>query len=158
MRDKDSIILEGMYDEVLSSEDKFKYPLTVFHGTDKESAKDILENGLNINKCERGYFGKAFYVTTDEELARSNYADFSDDEEGGVVLKFELTPIGRVLDLRDSEDWDYYQNLKHKGTEIGRYMGFDEFPNIMKEKGIDALYDRSNDAFAVYNLESLKLH
>ena len=157
MRDKDSIILEGLYEDV-SSEDKFKYPLTVFHGTDKESAKDILENGLNINKCERGYFGKAFYVTTDEELARSNYADFSDDEDGGVVLKFKLTPISIVLDLRDSEDWDYYQNVKHKGMEIGRYMGFDEFPNIMKEKGIDALYDRSNDAFAVYNLEALKLN
>lgn len=156
MRDKDSIILEGIYDEVLSSEDKFKFPLTVFHGTDKESAKDILENGLNLNKCERGYFGKAFYVTTDEELARSNYADFSGDEEGGVVLKFELTPIGKILDLRDSDDWDTYRNLEHRGRKIQDFMGFDEFPKIMKEKGIDALYDRSNDAFAVYNLESLK--
>lgn len=155
MRDKDSIILESLYEEV-SSEDKFEYPLTVFHGTDRESSKDILENGLNLEKCERGYFGKAFYVTTDEELARSNYADFSGDEEGGVVLKFELNPVGRVLDLRDSKDWDIYINLKHKGRKIQDFVGFDEFPKIMKEKRIDAVYDRSNDAFAVYNLEALK--
>lgn len=156
MRDKDSIILESLYEEV-SSEEKFKYPLTVFHGTDKQSAKDILDNGLNIKKCERGYFGKAFYVTTDEELAKSNYADFSGDDEGGVVLKFEMNPIKRILDLRDSEDWDFFRDLKHKGRRIQDFMGFDEFPNIMKENRIDALYDRSNDAFAVYNLDILKI-
>jgi hypothetical protein len=34
-------------------------------------------------------------------------------------------------------------------------MGFDEFPSIMKFLGVDAIYDRSNDAFAVYNLDIL---
>lgn len=154
MRSKDQILLESLYDKI--SEKSFSFPLTVFHGTDLSSAKDIKENGLDLSKCDRGYFGKAFYVTTDEELAKSNYADFSGDEEGGVVLKFEMSPVNRILDLRNSEDWEYYQNLKYKGREISGWMGFDELPNIMKSFGIDALYDRSNDAFAVYNLNILK--
>jgi hypothetical protein len=100
---------------------------------------------------------KAFYVTTDEELARSNYADFTGDEEGGVVLEFEMNPIDRFLDLRKSDDWDTYSNLKYKGREIRSFMGIDEFPLIMKSLGIDALYDRSNDAFAIYNIKTLEL-
>ena len=154
MKNKDQILLESLYDKI--SEKSFSFPLIVFHGTDLSSAKDIKENGLNLSKCHKGYFGQAFYVTTDEELAKSNYADFSGDEEGGIVLKFEMNPTGRVLDLRNSDDWDYYQNLKYKGRELSGWMGFDELPNIMKSFGIDALYDRSNDAFAVYNLNILK--
>ena len=138
-------------------EEVFTFPLVVYHGTDLVSAQDIKEKGLDLGKCDRGYFGKAFYVTTDEELAKSNYADFTGDEEGGIVLKFEMNPTGRVLDLRNSEDWDYYQNLKYKGRELSGLMGFDELPNIMKSFGIDALYDRSNDAFAVYNLNTLNI-
>ena len=140
-----------------SMESDFSFPLTVFHGTDLKSAKDIKENGLNLSKCDRGYFGKAFYVTTDENLARSNYADFSGDDEGGVVLKFEMNPINKFLDLRKSDDWDIYSNLKYKGRAIKDYMGFDEFPLIMKSLGIDALYDRSNDAFAVYNIDIMEI-
>jgi hypothetical protein len=140
-----------------SAESDFSFPLAVYHGTDLEAAKDIKKNGLNLKKCDRGYFGKAFYVTTDKELAKSNYADFSGDEEGGVVLEFEMNPINKFLDLRKSEDWDFYQNLKYKGRNIGDFMGFDEFPLIMKSLGIDALYDRSNDAFAIYNINILEL-
>lgn len=138
-------------------EESFTFPLTVFHGTDLESAKDIKQNGLDLSKCDRGYFGKAFYVTTDEQLAMSNYADFSGEEEGGIVLKFEMNPINKVLDLRDSDDWDFYTNLKHDDRNITKFMGFDEFPSIMTSLGIDALYDRSNDAFAVYNLNTLNI-
>jgi hypothetical protein len=155
MRNKDQILLENLYDSI--SNDKFSYPLTVFHGTDLESAKDIKQNGLDLSKCDRGYFGKAFYVTTDEQLAMSNYADFSGDEEGGMVLKFEMNPVNRVLDLRDSNDWGFYTNLKYKGREIRNFMGFDEFPSIMTSLGIDGLYDRSNDAFAIYNVNILKI-
>jgi len=36
-------------------------------------------------------------------------------------------------------------------------VGFDELPSIMNSFGIDALYDRSNDAFAVYNLKILSI-
>jgi hypothetical protein len=155
MKNKDQILLENLYDSI--SNDKFSYPLTVFHGTDLESADDIKQKGLDLSKCDRGYFGKAFYVTTDEQLARSNYADFSGEEEGGIVLKFEMNPINKVLDLRDSDDWDVYINLKYKGREIRAFMGFDEFPSIMTSLGIDALYDRSNDAFAIYNVNILKI-
>lgn len=140
-----------------SMESDFSFPLNVYHGTDLQSAKNIKKNGLNLSKCDRGYFGKAFYVTTDEELARSNYADFTGDEEGGVVLEFEMNPINKFLDLRKSDDWDIYQNLKYKGRNVGDFMGIDEFPLIMKSLGIDALYDRSNDAFAIYNINILEL-
>lgn len=132
-------------------EEVFTFPLVVYHGTDLVSAQDIKENGLDLGKCDRGYFGKAFYVTTDEELAKSNYADFSGDEEAGIVLKFEMNPVGRVLDLRDSNDWDFY-----KQNNIEKYLGNDNLPNTMMRLGVDALYDRSNDAFAIYNLKILK--
>jgi hypothetical protein len=155
LKTKDQILLENLYDSI--SNDKFSYPLTVFHGTDLESANDIKKNGLNLSKCDRGYFGKAFYVTTDEELAKSNYADFSGDEEGGMVLKFEMNPVNRILDLRNSDDWEFYTNLKYKGRDMRAFMGFDEFPSIMTSLGIDALYDRSNDAFAIYNVNILKI-
>jgi hypothetical protein len=151
MKNKDQILLESIYERILLKEEMFKFPLMVFHGTDVESANDIIQNGLDLSKCDRGYFGKAFYVTTDGELARSNYADFTGDEEGGVVLNFEMNPITRILDLRDSSDWDFY-----KQNNIEKYLGSDNIPNIMKRLGVDALYDRSNDAFAVYNLDILK--
>lgn len=150
MRNKDQILLESIYDKI--SETKFSFPLTVFHGTDIKSANDIRQNGLDLSKCDRGYFGKAFYVTTDEELARSNYADFTGDEEGGIVLEFEMNPINRILDLRDSMDWDFY-----KQNNIEKYLGSDNLPNIMNHLGVDALYDRSNDAFAIYNLKILNI-
>jgi hypothetical protein len=137
--------------------ENFQYPLTVYHGTDLSSAKDIKENGLNLSKCHKGYFGQAFYVTTDEQLAKSNYADFSGDDEGGTVLEFKMNPINKILDLRKTDDWDYYQNLKYKGRELSSWMGFDELPSIMNSFGIDAIYDRSNDAFAVYNLNILSI-
>lgn len=131
-------------------EQPFKFPLTVYHGTDLESAKSIKKNGLSLKKCERGYFGRAFYVTTDEELAKSNYADFTGDEEGGTVLRFEMNPTGRVLDLRDSDDWDFY-----KKNNLEKYLGNDNLPSIMVRLGVDGLYDRSNDAFAIYNINIL---
>jgi hypothetical protein len=149
MKNKDQILLENLYDSI--SNNKFSYPLTVFHGTDLNSTKDIKQNGLDLSKCDRGYFGKAFYVTVDEQLAASNYADFSGDEEGGIVLKFEMNPVNRILDLRNSDDWDFY-----KQNNIEKYLGNDNLPNIMTRLGVDALYDRSNDAFAVYNLDILK--
>jgi hypothetical protein len=148
-------------------EAEFHFPLMVYHGTDLESAKDIKQNGLDLSKCYRGYFGKAFYVTDDEKLANDNYAKFSDDEGDGVVLKFKLTPINKVLDLRNSKDSDTYSRItnskytgleKHlRGKEIYRLIGFDEFPDIMKSVGIDAVYDRSFEGFAVYNLKILNI-
>lgn len=136
----------------LKEETELIYPLTVFHGTDINSANDVKENGLDLSKCDKGYFGKAFYVTTDEALAKSNYSDFSGDEEGGVVLKFEMNPINKVLDLRNSDDWEFY-----KKNNIEKFLGRDELPRIMMKLGVDALYDRSNDAFAVYNVSILNI-
>jgi hypothetical protein len=128
-------------------------PFTVYHGTDLKSAKDIQQNGLSLDKCEKGYFGKGFYVTTDQALAKSNYADFSgEEEETGIVLEFTLNPQGKILDLRESKDWEFYQKNK-----LENYLGDDKLPQIMQKIGIDALYDRSMDAFVVYNLNILKL-
>lgn len=155
MKKRDQILLESLYDSVILKEQEeniFKFPLIVYHGTDLKSAQYIKQNGLSLSKCDKGYFGRAFYVTTDEELAKSNYADFTGDEEGGTVLKFEMNPVGIVLDLRDSGDWDFY-----KQNNLEKYLGNDNLPSIMVRLGVDALYDRSNDAFAVYNLNILNI-
>lgn len=154
MKNKDQILLENIYQTILES--NFSYPLSVFHGTDTKSANDIKTNGIDLDKCEIGYFGRAFYVTMDEELARKNYAEFS-GEDGGVVLEFILNPRNRILDLSNEKDWDYYKNLKYGGTNIEKLRGDFDFPNIMKSLGIDAIWDRSNDAFSVYNINTLSL-
>jgi len=153
MRNKDQILLESIYESILlEQEENFSFPLMVFHGTDIKSANDVKEAGLDLSKCDRGYFGKAFYVTTDEALAKINYSDFSGDEEAGVVLKFEMNPINKGLDLRNSDDWEFY-----KKNNIENFLGRDELPKIMMKLGVDALYDRSNDAFAVYNVSILNI-
>jgi len=61
-----------------------------------------------------------------------------------------MNPVGRVLDLRDSNDWDFY-----KQNNLEKYLGNDNLPNIMVRLGVDTLYDRSNDAFAIYNINIL---
>lgn len=153
MRNKDQILLEGIYQTIL--EGSFSFPLSVFHGTDLKSAKDIKTSGIKLDKCHSGYFGRAFYVTPNEKTARENYADFSGEEDGGYVLEFILNPRNRILNLSNDEDWDYYKNLKYKGVNVESLRGKFEFPDMMKSLGIDAIHDNSFDGFAVYNINIL---
>lgn len=123
----------------------------LYHGTSIEGAQDIQKYGIDIQKSDGGYFGKGFYTTPDFDLAKSNYADFA-DEEGGAILEFELSPEANILDLRDSDDWDTYLPLGQS-----RAIFKPNHPQEMLRAGIDGLYDNSFEGVVVYNTKYLKL-
>lgn len=141
---------------------KFKYfyeskSNLVYHGTDKESAKDIVANGVDMDKSAAGYFGTGFYTTPNADLAKSNYADFADDEDApGVVLAFEVSPDAQLLDLRDNDDWIKYRDIKYRGVKASDLRHRPEFHRIMVELGIDGLYDNSFEGWVFYNPNVLK--
>lgn len=117
---------------------------TLYHGTSQEGARDIMTNGIDMEKSEGGYFGKGFYTTPKPELAKSNYADFSGDEEGGVVLEVEIAPNANILDLRDAEDFETWKPLS-------RLIHRPDCWKIFTQKGIDGLWDDSFDGVVIYN-------
>jgi hypothetical protein len=119
----------------------------VYHGTDKKSAEDILKNGIDISKCEGGYFGWAFYTTDDYELAKSNYADLAEEDCEGVILSFKVDPGAKILDLTQEEDWEEYKKTQHDSF----FYTLDGSLRIFNKFGIDAIYDRSNNSLMVYN-------
>ncbi len=107
----------------------------LYHGTGASAAADILARGVDNDRSSLGYFGAGFYCACEESLARSNYADFADDDEAGAVLEIVLTPGARILDLRLESDWivwrdgDYARQLHQPG--FWRTMvaaGIDELP------------------------------
>lgn len=131
----------------------------LYHGTDKESAEDIVKNGVNMARSHKGYFGKGFYLATDEGLAKSNYADFADEEgEDGVVLKFKLNPTAEILDLDKPEDFEQYKNLKWRGVPVESLRHKDDFDSIMRDLGIDGIRDEGSfGGIVIYNPKVLKL-
>jgi hypothetical protein len=143
---------EHIYESI---EDRHTFD-TVYHGTDSNSARDIMRNGIDISKVSGGYFGWAFYTTEDYNLAKSNYADWAEEEdvEGeGVILKFKVDPSAKILDLRREDDWDFYvktQHDKHYHTLRGSLRIYNQF-------GVDAIYDRSNNSLMVFNPKILTL-
>lgn len=123
----------------------------VFHGTSGEFAQDILENGVNMGSSGMGYFGEAFYVADDRELARSNYAEFSDDEGPGAVLGMTIREGARILDLRNAEDaqaWDT--------SGLGARTGQRGFARLARQAKVDGVYDRSVGGLAIYNAQVLE--
>jgi len=123
----------------------------LYHGTDIQSAKDIVQKGVDIDKSTKGYFGKGFYTATNPELAQSNYADFAEDE--GVVLKFKLDPNARILDLDKPEDFALWRDNKFE-----RLMHRDDFDQIMRKNKIDGLRDEGSfGGVVIYNPKSIKL-
>ena len=125
----------------------------VYHGTDQESANDIINNGIDSSKFLGGYFGFAFYTTPYPNLAKSNYADFSEDNDG-VVLEFSINPDAKILDLRDPDDFNEYKLTNHPRY----YNTLEGSLRIYNEFGIDAIYDRSNDSVMIFNPKILKFN
>lgn len=119
----------------------------VFHGTSAEVAGEIVEHGIDMAKSSGGYFGHGFYVADDEALARSNYADFADeDEEAGAVISATIAGEARILDLRnpiDSAEWS------KSGLE--KLFGQASLPSAAVEKGIDGVYDRSIGGLVIFS-------
>ena len=122
----------------------------LYHGTDIKSAMNIQKNGVDISKGYGGYFGWGFYTTPNADLAKSNYADFSGDKEGGVVLEFELLKTSNILDLRDPDDFELWKKYSNKINDKNLYK------ELIK-KGIDGLWDDSFDGVVIYNPKVLTL-
>lgn len=122
----------------------------LYHGTDIQSAMNIQKNGVDISKGHGGYFGWGFYTTPDINLAKSNYADFSGVEDGGVVLEFELSKNANILDLRDPDDFEAWKKFSKKIYDKNLYK---ELINV----GIDGLWDDSFDGVVIYNPKVLIL-
>ena len=116
---------------------------TVYHGTSKEFADDIMSEGIDIGRCTPGYFGQAFYVADDEALAKSNYADTADDE--GAVLAVSIHRGARILDLRNAQDWTAW-----RASGLDRYMGRPGFHQLAVKAGVDGVYDRSMGGLAMF--------
>lgn len=124
----------------------------VWHGTAVDDAQAIIETGVDIGVSDGGYFGHAFYVTDDPGLARSNYADFSGDEQGGAIVSFGIVDGARILDLRnpiDSDEW-----MRSGLTDM---IGNPHIAARAVRAGIDGVYDRSMTGLAVYNADVLWL-
>jgi hypothetical protein len=117
----------------------------VYHGTSNENAEDILNYGIKPS-IGTGYFGRAFYVADDVELAISNYAEFSDDENGGAVIVTTIKEGALILDLRNHKD-----NQKWIESGLVSIIGRDDFDLQARKRGIDGVYDRSVGGLAIFN-------
>jgi hypothetical protein len=122
----------------------------VYHGTDPGSAWDILENGVLMDASHKGYLGQAFYVAEEAGLARSNYAEASEDGEG-VVLVATIREGARILDLRNAEDAKIWTRLG-----LAQRVGEDGFARIARRLGVDGVYDRSVGGLAIYDPNALE--
>ena len=117
---------------------------TVYHGTGRKHAGSIGQ-GVDIHKS-LGYFGYAFYVADDPKLAKSNYADFADDEP--VILMFRIAPTARIADAR--EENELYAAFS-RISQRGRGLSDPGMPAQMVAAGVDGIYDRSMGGLAIYN-------
>jgi len=130
----------------------------LYHGTDIKSAEDIIKHGINMNKSHKGYFGKGFYTATDEKIAKSNYADFADEDESGIVLKFQLNSNAKILDLDNPNDFKIYTTVKWQGLKIKDLIHRDDFDKIMTELGFDGLRDEGSfGGIVIYNPNAIHL-
>ena len=122
----------------------------VWHGTSKKDAKQIITTGIKIEKSSGGYFGYGFYVADNPELAKSNYADWAEDEDSidkeGVVLEFKFTKNAHILDLRKSKDWDIWRDGKFENL-----MREPSMISMIVRRGVDGVYDNSFGGVCVYN-------
>jgi len=126
----------------------------VYHGTDPQSARDILENGVLMDASHKGYLGQAFYVAEEAGLARSNYAEAAEDGEGAVISA-TIAEGALVLDLRNAADAKIWTE-----TGLAQRVGEDGFARLARRLKVDGVYDRSVGGLAIYNpavLEGLRL-
>lgn len=127
--------------------------IQVWHGTSEVAAREIVNTGIDMAASSGGYFGHAFYVADEEQLAWSNYADFA-DEEGidvpGAVVSFTIVEGASILDLRNPIDWQAWQ-----ASGLAGRLGDPGLPAAATAMGIDGVYDRSVGGLAIFNPEVL---
>lgn len=127
----------------------------VWHGTGAAAAEDIRDNGIDMSQSNKGYFGQAFYVADNRNLAQSNYADFAEEEgieEPGRVVYLYIDDASRILDLRNPVDAEIWST-----SGLASKCGQDGFAGIAVKAGIDGVYDRSVGGLAIYNPTVLKV-
>lgn len=120
----------------------------VWHGASQADAEAIMQDGVDVSRSTGGYFGHAFYVADQEDLARSNYADFADDE--GAVLEFFIEDGARILDMRNPEDAEAWSK-----SGLSEWMGNPLLPQKAKKLGIQGVYDRSVGGLAIFDVDAL---
>lgn len=103
-----------------------------------------------MDASHKGYLGQGFYVAEEEALARSNYAEFS-EEGGGSVLAMTISDTARVLDLRNEMDAKIWNE-----SGLANRVWEDGFARSARLKGVDGVYDRSVGGLAIYNLSVLE--
>lgn len=116
----------------------------VYHGTGRAHVGSIQKRVDITKSC--GYFGWGFYVADDPKLAKSNYADFSEDEP--VILMFRIAPNARIADLRvESPLAVTLTKILHSG----RGLSDPGKPAQLVAAGVDGVYDRSVGGLCIYN-------
>lgn len=116
----------------------------VFHGTGRSAAEQIAEDGIRMSASGGGYYGRAFYVADDEALARSNYAGFTGEDDGGAVLSFAIKDGSGILDQRNAAD-------ARAWMESGLSTADPDLPAKARALGIDGIYDRAVGGIAIFN-------
>ena len=125
----------------------------MFHGTSQKGAQSICEHGIKQSKSNKGYFGRGFYMASDYDLAKNNYADFSEEGKDGVVIIVQIKNNANILDLRDAIDSEKYMLV----SKNGRLISDDRFDKIMVSAGIDGLFDRSFGGVVIYNNKAIEV-
>lgn len=113
--------------------------LLVVHGTTGENADDIMKNGIDSNEISIGHLGKAFYTTTEYKLALG-YAN----DVGGKVIFAQIKPNAVIIEDRSNT----YAKLE-------QYMAQENFPEILKNHGIDGIFCPAMSTIAIHNPEAL---
>ena len=123
----------------------------VYHGTSVSSKASILARGIDMRCAQGGYFGRAFYVTEDRQLALRTYAEFEHTEEPAVV-ELELTLTNGCLDLRRTLDWERWVQ-----SGLADRCSLPDLPARATRAGVDAVWDNSVDGWAIYNPDVLRI-
>lgn len=128
--------------------------ITVYHGTSSLAAESICAHGVLVERSCGGYFGVAFYVTEDRELAQSNYADWCDEDDGlPAVLRFEMTLTDGCLDLSNPEHWDRWI-----ASGLANRINEPRIAELARAAGIAAVWDENSvGGWAVYDPSILTL-
>ena len=116
----------------------------VYHGTSKELAKELIDNGIDPANFTEGAFGYAFYTSDTPDLAEE-----LSEEDDQIVLEYALNEESHILDLRDEVDISMWHRYAHDISNPHLWK-------ILVRRGIDGLCDSSLKGICFYNPDALK--
>ncbi|MND11672.1 hypothetical protein D3C87_465960 [compost metagenome] len=114
--------------------------LLVVHGTTEENAAGIMANGVDMNELNVGHLGKALYTTTEYRLALGY------SSSGGKIILAQIKPDAVII--RDTDPMY---------SEVEPYMPRDDFPEILKKRGIDGIFCAAMSSVAIHNPNALTI-